>query len=102
MNKEKKGSIFDYIFEGIGSIQIIALPAIIGLIAAGFIYKPTLWRSILAGAIGIGGLVIGIIWANSIAKKEGSINFMSGVSASPELDKKEPEEREIGETKKGN
>ena len=91
MSEDNKGNIFDYIFEGIGSIQILASPTIIGLIAAWFIYKPTLWRSILAGAVGIGGLIIGIIWANSVSKKEGTINFMSRVSASPELDEKEKE-----------
>lgn len=40
-------------------------------------------------SIAVIGLVIGIIWATRIWKKSGTLNFMSRINASPELDHKD-------------
>ncbi len=43
--------------------------------------------------LGVLGLIIGILWANHVWRKYGTIHFWSKISATPELDaeSKEPE-----------
>ena len=69
-------------------LKIVAFPsffgAILGLIVFG--NYPTTIGLIFGIAIATLGLTIGIIFATRIWKKRGSIDFISRVSASPELD----------------
>lgn len=80
--------VFEYIFEIVGWLQIVASPLLIGLGIAAFIYfpNPTVTRLVLAIIIIILALVIGIIWANRIWKTKGTMWFVSQVSATPDLD----------------
>jgi uncharacterized protein YacL len=100
--KKNKLNIFDSVFEIIGWIQIAISPIIIGAIIAFFVYSSNKNKAgfIIAVIIFFAGVILGAIWATSVYKKKGTIFFMSRVSASPELDKKEEEKKEE-ETKKG-
>jgi len=84
-----KKSLFEYFIEVLGWLQIVASPFVISSIIGAVIYfsTPTTTRLIIAIIIIIIGLAIGIIWANRVWKKNGTIRFMSRIMASPELDK---------------
>lgn len=84
----KMQKAFEYISEIIGWIQIVASPLLIGLGIGAFIYfpDPTLLRLIIGIIISIIGLIVGIIWANRVWKTKGTVWFMSQVSATPDLD----------------
>ena len=60
------------------------IPGITGFFI--YISNPTTTRLIIGIGITLIGLVAGIIFATKIWKKKGTINFISRVSASPELD----------------
>lgn len=91
-NQQEKLSFFDYAMEVVGWLQIVASPLVGGLFVGGIVYL------LIGGAAGIVfGIVIavvaqvlGIVLANRIWKKKGTMNFMSRVNASPELDNLEP------------
>jgi F0F1-type ATP synthase assembly protein I len=91
MSKKTKLNFFDKAIEAIGWLQIIASPFIGGIIVGGIIYL--LIRNTLGVVIAIlfacTGLITGIVLANRISRKSGTIDFMSRVDASPELDNTE-------------
>jgi uncharacterized membrane protein YdjX (TVP38/TMEM64 family) len=88
MTKKTKLNFFDKAMEVIGWLQIVASPFIGGIIIGGILYL--LIGNTLGLVIGILvvciGLVTGIVLANRISRKNGTIDFMSRVDASPELD----------------
>jgi hypothetical protein len=92
-NNIQKRNFFDYFTEVIGWIQIVASPLILTGIPGFLIYisNPTITRLIIGIAITSIGLVAGIIFATKIWRKRGTINFISRVSATPELDNIEKE-----------
>ena len=85
----------EYLTEVLGWLQIFVSPFLAGL-GVGFIFY--LW---LPGTIGLViaifiaflGLVGGIIWATRIWKKKGTIQFMTNLTATPELDNNEDEKK---------
>jgi hypothetical protein len=91
-NQQEKLSFFDYVMEVIGWLQIFFSPFLGSIIAGGIFY---LWIRGVAGLITgsvivVSGMVVGVIVANRVWKKRGTINFMSRVNASPELNALEP------------
>jgi hypothetical protein len=88
--------VFEYIFEIIGWIQIVASPFIMGLGIAAFIYfpNPTYTRLFFGIIVAVLGLVIGIVWANKIWKTKGTMWYISQVSATPDLDNLNEKETE--------
>ena len=82
--------LIEVFIEGIGWLKIVASPLIIGSIIGGLIFLK--WRTdigLIAGCFcALVGLIIGIFWATSIWRKYGTMNFLSRVNATPELDKK--------------
>ena len=80
--------IFNFLLELFGWLKIVASPLLISLIIGGIIYfpNPTQLNLIIAIALIILGLLIGILWANKIWKTKGTIWFLSQISATPELD----------------
>jgi hypothetical protein len=74
--------------EVIGWIQIVFFPLSITAIIGFFVYisNPTKTRFIIGIIITTIGLASGIFWATRIWKKKGTINFISRVNATPELD----------------
>lgn len=84
--------LLKYLTEGVAWLQIMASPLIFGIVIGGLIYlaKPDYLGMALGGAVALIGLIVGIIWATRVWKKRGTIDFMSRVIATPELDKPEP------------
>ena len=77
--------------EIIGWLQIAASPFLIGLAIAALVYfqNPSDARFIFAVIIAFAGLITGIFWATRVWKRKGTIQFISRISATPELDNKE-------------
>ncbi len=96
-NQKKEGrmSFFDYFTEVIGWVQIVASPLLLGLIIAAFIYfsNPTTWRLIIAIGVALLGLIVGIVFATRVWKKQGTIHFVSRIMATPELDDLEEDKK---------
>jgi hypothetical protein len=80
--------IFNFLLELFGWLKIVASPLLISLIIGGIIYfpNPTQLNLIIAMAVIILGLLIGILWAHKIWKTKGTISFLSQISATPDLD----------------
>lgn len=92
-NKKDRSSIFDKMAEAIGWLQIVASPMLIGVgIAAGLYYLfPHPFTVFIAIAIVVIAFVCGAKWATNIARKRGTIQFLSGTNSSPELNKQDDE-----------
>lgn len=88
---ENKLTVFDKITEAIGWIQIVLSPVLLSLLIGVPFYlsNESTFTFIILCLLFLTGLIVGIIYANKIAKKRGTINFLSRISASPELDNKE-------------
>ncbi len=86
--------IFHLIIEIVSSFQLVLSPLLIGSFIGlvVYCYDPSETRLVLAILIGLAGLIVGIMWAVSISKKEGASHFMSRIMATPELDKKREED----------
>ena len=89
--KHGKLSFFETLTEIFGWLQIVASPLIAGLAIGFIIYlsRPDNMGLFIGIAVALIGLIIGIVWATKIWKKKGTIHFMSRISATPELDKKD-------------
>jgi formate hydrogenlyase subunit 3/multisubunit Na+/H+ antiporter MnhD subunit len=88
--------IFEWLTSFIAWLQIVAFPLLIG-VAAGFLiyinYPST--AGILTGiSIVVLGLVARIILATRIWKKRGSVDFVSSIAATPELDNLDQEKEQ--------
>lgn len=92
-NSVKERNFFDYFTEVIGWIEIVVSPFLLTGIIGFLIYvaNPNTTRLIIAIGITFAGLTAGIVFATKIWKKRGTINFVSRISASPELDNIEEE-----------
>lgn len=73
--------------ESIAWLQIMAAPSLAGLIIGALVYfsNPNPLRLMLGIAIAAAGLVAGAVWATRVWKKRGTVDFMSRVNASPDL-----------------
>lgn len=93
--------ILEFIPKAIAWLRIVASPTLIAVIIGALIYfpNPGLVTQILAISIVVLGLFIGIAWANSVWKTRGTVEFMSRINATPELDNFNEEGKPI-ETKK--
>jgi hypothetical protein len=81
--------IFEWFVEMIGWLRIVASPLFLGVIAGIIIYgfKPDESGLLIAAIVTLISLIIGIIWATRILKKQGTNQFLSRIMATPELDK---------------
>lgn len=86
-----KKSLFEHFIEIMGWLQIVASPFLATSIIGAIIYfsKPNTARLIIAIAIVLFGLILGIVWATKIWRTKGTTHFMSGIMATPDLDNKE-------------
>lgn len=82
---------FRFLTETIGWLQIVAGPFLLGALIGFLVYhKNQNSTGLITGMlIAAAGLVLGIIAGIFIRKKTGTVNFLSRVNASPELDKKD-------------
>lgn len=81
--------ILELLLEILGWLRIVLSPTLISTVIGGVLY---LYFKNTAGVyLGVGvailGLIIGVVWASRTWKKEGTVNFLSKVNASPELNK---------------
>jgi hypothetical protein len=74
--------------DAVSVLRIIAAPVLIAAFIALFIYFgwPSIATAILAALLILVGLVIGILWARRVTKKESASAFMAHVETSPDID----------------
>lgn len=72
--------------------SIVISPLIFGTIIGGIIYlgMKNVAGIIIAGLVILLSLVLGIIWATRIWIKRGTIEFITRIRATPELDEESP------------
>jgi hypothetical protein len=87
--------ILEWITSFFAWLEIVASPLFFGAIIGFLVYlKYTTLLGLIVGiSIATIGLFIGIILATKIWKKQGTIDFISNISASPELDNLDNEEK---------
>ncbi|TSJ47937.1 hypothetical protein [Fluviicola chungangensis] len=78
---------FNKLTEGIAWLQIVASPTLIGVVLG--ILAGLAGNGGLGIVIGVTGLIIGVLWATRVSKKEGAVRFISRAMATPELDGEE-------------
>jgi uncharacterized membrane protein YccC len=78
------------VVEIIGWFQIVLSPTLIGIGLGFLIYLgfPNILGTVIAISAGIIGFIFGVRLATKKFKTTGTINFLSKVSATPELDEK--------------
>ena len=93
--KKEALSSFDYLAEIVGWLQIVASPLLFGLIIGVCVYlsRPTTLRFVIGIGIALIGLIIGIVFATRVWKKQGTMHFVSRVMATPELDNLEEDKK---------
>lgn len=81
--------IFEIITEIVGWLQIVLSPTLLGIAFGCGIYHNFQNQIGMVSGILIAfiGLIIGIIWATKKYKTTGTIEFLSRISSSPDLDK---------------
>nr|WP_294936488.1 hypothetical protein [uncultured Flavobacterium sp.] len=81
--------------EIIGWLQIVASPLLFGTFIGAFIYfrNPSATNLIIALLLILTGLIVGILYATKIWKTKGTMSFLSNVSATPDFDEKEPQNK---------
>lgn len=94
--EDKVADLFEFVVEGIGWIQIMISPFLIGIILGVVIYfaVPSTEGMILGMCVAGIGLLVGVIWATNKWKGKGTVEFMSRLIAKPELDDLEDDESE--------
>jgi hypothetical protein len=87
--------ILEWLTSFIAWLKIVFSPLFLGLVAGLFIYGiyPTTTGLIIGIIVAALGLIIGVIFATRVWKKQGTVNFISRISASPELDNLEDDEK---------
>jgi hypothetical protein len=81
--------IIAFLIEVFSWLKIVASPLLIAAIIAIIIYLnvPETIGLALSISILLLGLIVGIIWATRVWKKQGTTNFLARIYATPELDK---------------
>lgn len=89
-------NILKWLTSFIAWLQIVASPLFTGIIIGFFIYVffPGKTGLIIGIIVTAAGLITGIIFATRVWKKKGTVEFMSEISASPELDNFDPGKNE--------
>lgn len=80
---------FESFTQFIGWLQIVASPSLIGVAVGAAVYfsHTTVTRLVLGIVIAVVGTIIGCVWATRVMKsRNGTVWFMSRITATPELD----------------
>ena len=87
--------ILEWLTSFIAWLQIVFSPLFFGVVLGLMVYGiyPTTTGLVLGIALAVLGLTVGIIFATRVWKKRGTVDFISRVSASPELDNLEDNEK---------
>ncbi len=85
----------EQIFEATGWLRIMMSPLLLGIIIGVLVYlsEPNALRLVIGSTIALIGLIIGIIWANRVKKKQSTISFLARIMANPELEKNETKQK---------
>lgn len=85
----------EQIFETTGWLRIMMSPLLLGIIIGVLVYlsEPNALRLVIGSTIALIGLIIGIIWANRVKKKQSTISFLARIMANPELEKNETKQK---------
>jgi Flp pilus assembly protein TadB len=88
-----KFRMLEFVAEIIAWMQIVASPFLISLVVGAAIYftNPTYTRLWLSLGIVFIGITIGIIWATKQYRRKGTVQYMSSLMNTPELDGEEKE-----------
>jgi len=83
--------------EVMGWLRIVVSPLLVGIVIGALVYfsKPDTTRLLIGVSIVILGLIVGIIWATKVWKKKGTINFLTEITATPDLDKTDNDSSEV-------
>jgi len=97
--KERRG-LFNLVLEVLGWLRIVASPLLIGLTIGFAVYlsRPDTTGLIIAISVTTVGLIIGIIWATRVWKKKGTLNYLSKVLKSDDLDYLDEDNENFGRT----
>ena len=80
---------FEILSDSIGWLQIVASPLIAGTFIGAIIYSS--FENTLGIVLGIStivvGLIIGIVWAIRVWKKKSTMEYLSRINSSHEIDK---------------
>jgi VIT1/CCC1 family predicted Fe2+/Mn2+ transporter len=89
-SKARKNSLSFFVcaVEVVGWLQIVLSPFLTGVIIIVIVYfsNPSTQRLIVAIVVAFIGLLVGIVFATKVLKKEGTIHFVPRITANPELD----------------
>ena len=79
----------EFLTKVLAWLQIAASPLIAGIIIGLIIYanRSDTLGTVLAISVAVSGLITGIILATRIWKKKGTVEFVSRIMATPDLDK---------------
>ncbi len=82
-------SLFELVVNIWGWIKIVGSPFLIGVAISSVIYlkNGTTENAVLGIIISLLGLIIGIVWATTIWKKQGTSDFLAEEYKTPDLDK---------------
>lgn len=82
-----------FTIELMNGLYIMLSPFLAGLIlgALAVVGIEGVWGEVIGISLFCIGLIVGIYWAVSVAKKKGTTNFMSKINASPDLDEQDKE-----------
>ena len=80
--------MIDKLTKAFAWLQIAIAPAIVGIGVGIFVWSrlANLWGIVIGSTVAVSSIIGGIMWANKMSRKNGSIQFMAKVSATPELD----------------
>jgi len=92
--------LWEFMFEFIGWLLILASPFFAGLTIGAIIYfpNPNETRLTISILIASFGLIIGAIWATRIWRKTGTMRFLSRIMETPDLDKMKWKENKDSES----
>ena len=80
--------MLEKMFKAVAWLQVAVVPGVIGAglgLLTWFGIRGT-WGVLCGLMLMVVGLSIGVIWANKVSRKHGSVEFMTKVSSTPELD----------------
>ena len=78
----------EFVSEIIGWLAIAVSPTIIGCVTGSVIYLslPDISGMILSITVALTGFTIGAIWATRIFRKTGTVQFLSRIISTPDID----------------
>lgn len=88
-------NFFEKALQTFAWLKIVASPLLFSCIVAALIYFPfrATWALVAAILVIVTGIWVGIIFANKVSKKNGSLWFISQIMSSPELDEKKEQSK---------